>query len=361
MIIHWSLLATVTISGGLVTFFFKTKKQRNKVFLYFSFFLIFLLQAFRSPTVGTDTLAYESIFYNIRMNPKTAYPNLEIAYKLLNVAVSGVTDNPQALLAVVSLIILTGVGYFIYNNTDNTILAVILFITFNHYFTSMVSLRQYCALAIGINIYTVLKNEQSKKNYIKAIALLIIAFLFHQTSFVCAFFIIIFQFKKATKRNVIMWIAVAMVSFFSFDYILQIGFSLFSRFESYQILGHEKYRTASFGLLNGIFTIIKTGLVLLVFKLNENNKNNFCLYRLITIVLIGTAMSVFSTKVFLFFRFAYYFDIFLIILIPQVLQRISKNIRVFLTIGVYLFGCAYFLYQMLENNSKCVPYKFFWQ
>ena len=112
------------------------------------------------------------------------------------------------------MIILLGFGYFIYQNSSNTFWPVFLFITLDHMFVSMYSLRQYCAIAISINIYTILRKGTSVKAYIKAVTLLIIAMMFHTTAIICVLFIAVFMLGKISKNRILLFVLTGLLATF---------------------------------------------------------------------------------------------------------------------------------------------------
>lgn len=163
MAVHIGLLIYICILGYI---FFKNgvSKSGNRYFVIVSFIAIFLIQSMRGLDVGADTPAYIRGYLNINsLTSSWESQNWEKGYVLLNKIVGTITgNNPYWLLAIISAVILTGIGYFIIENTtpaQSAFWPVFFFVTLNHYLTSMVSLRQYCALAIGINIYTVLSRR----------------------------------------------------------------------------------------------------------------------------------------------------------------------------------------------------------
>lgn len=363
MIILTMMLAIICVFG-IALFQNGVSKQKNRVFIVFAFAIMFLFQALRGETVGADTPAYINGFYKITQIANSwEKRNWELGYVLLNRIVGYFSDSPQILLAAVSAVILGFSAYFIAENTDNdesSFWPVFFFITLNHFLTAMVSLRQYSGLAIGINIYTVLRKDLSLKAYFKAFALLILAFLFHRSALVCGLIICLFWIKNIDRRTVLLVCAACVVVFVFFDSFLQIGFKIFPEYYDFATSNHPKYAGMEWGGVYTVFLLLKIILTMFVFMLCPRLQDNKELYRLLVLVLIGAGISLMTTKVGLIWRFGYYFDIFLILLIPKVLKRV-RDVGLAGYSICFLGGWGYYLFCLYTNNSRCVPYYMFWQ
>ena len=221
MYIYYILLFIISFLGFI---FFKdgTTPKRNKYFLICSFFLLFLVQSLRKYTVGVDVPTYVEGFYQIRNMPwnDCRLHDWEPLYAYLNKLIGCFTNRYSVLLSAASFIILVGCGYFIYKNSTNVFWPVFLFIVLDNFFISMYSLRQFCAIAIGINIYTVLKENTSVKNYIKAGILFLLAIMFHVTAFVCILFFAVFWAGKMSRFKLILWL---LIGIFGILYFSKIG------------------------------------------------------------------------------------------------------------------------------------------
>ncbi|MCB7337572.1 EpsG family protein [Enterocloster aldenensis] len=364
MAVHIGLLIYICILGYI---FFKNgvSKSGNRYFVIVSFIAIFLIQSMRGLDVGADTPAYIRGYLNINsLTSSWESQNWEKGYVLLNKIVGTITgNNPYWLLAIISAVILTGIGYFIIENTtpaQSAFWPVFFFVTLNHYLTSMVSLRQYCALAIGINIYTVLNKSTAMKSYVKSILLFGAAMSFHTSSIACLVIIWSFAIKQINQRTVLICIIACLIIYLNFDSLLYIAFKLFPRYYAYSEMGHTKFSGVAFSNTYTVFLAAKLGFTILVFMLNPILDTNQELYRLLLFSVIGAGISVMTTKVALIWRFGYYFDIFLILLIPKVIYRI-KSMKANMFFICFLAGWSYYLYLLFVNTAYCIPYHTFWK
>lgn len=370
MTIHIALLAVICLQG-IIFYRNGSDKKKNRRFVTLCFLEVLLIYALRRWDVGLDTLNYITGFLDIQQAPITGYANFwqvtywEPGYVLVNKIVGFFGPHQQLLLFGIALIILFGIGVFICENlssSESAFWPVFFFVTFNHYFTAMVSLRQYCALAIGINTYTVLKQEVTKKSLLKAAALLLVAMSFHTTSFVCALFVCTFLIRCINRKTVLQVSVISLVVFSLFNQVLEVFFLLFPQYVRYQESNHYKFAGVEFSFTYLALMVIKLALIAIVFFLNPQNKNNQELYRLSLFSIVSIGISFMTTKVHLMWRFGYYFDIMLVIFIGKTIARLQKKGQRAIGYSMALLvGCVYFWFLMKANNAGCIPYKFYWE
>ena len=201
MAVHVFLLIYVSVLGLIVFHKKPYSKRKNIWFVVLSFAAVFFVQSLRGDSVGLDTDDYTYAFWLVKNHLYTGSWEF-LSFKLMQLT-AVIFENPQVFLAVCSFIILYGVGIFIVKNTDHsdsTFWPVFLFIVLTQYFSTMNLLRQSLAMAVGCNIYTVLRRGINRRNLILSLILLIAAFMFHKSGIVCALLIIPFL-SKLTKRS----------------------------------------------------------------------------------------------------------------------------------------------------------------
>lgn len=359
LLVYIFAIAILIYRGG------KPSKQKNKVFVVMSFLSIVILESLRAETVGIDTNDYIYIFNLInRYSWIDAFTvtKHEVGYVFLNKLVGTFTSNPQFMLFAVSLLMMMNFGYFIYHNTDENeyaIWPVYFWITLNHLFTSMVSLRQYLALSIAVNIYTVLKKEFNRKNVITSVILLLVAMSFHTSAIFCILYFVVL-FIKQVDRKIILLTSVAsafILTFFSyFENLVLTLLPRYVRYREYQ----GRYVGRSITTINIVFILLKIAFAVLVFMLNPKREGNKDIYRLGCLSIISAEITTLTTQVYLLWRVGYYYDIFMILLIPKVLKRVStRTLRVFCYIAMIMFGLLYYYRQMYYNSAQDVPYRVF--
>jgi hypothetical protein len=81
---------------------------------------------------------------------------------------------------------------------------------------------------------------------------------------------------------------------------------------------------------------------------------------LLTVISVG--VNVWTTKIHLLFRFGYYYDVYYILFVPKYLKKIkSAYFKIAFSILFFVLGVGFFIFKLIANDARCVPYKFFWQ
>ena len=359
MTVHIVLLVYISFVGAVIYERRPYKDQMNKVFLSLSFFAIWLIEGLRGRSVGLDTNHYAIAFRRASIG---YFPERwEFFFYLLIKILTKISKDPQILFLVSSFLILTGIWVFIYNNTEDESSAfwpIFLFIVLTQYFSTMNLVRQSLAMAVGCNVYTVLKKDQSKKGFLKSAILVVIATLFHTSGLVCVLFMLPFLLK-INRKTITVGTAVIFGLLYLFPYVLRAFLWVFPRYLRY--IGGKWDTAGTSGVYNliGLFEFLI--IVICMVYLDPDKEDNKEIYRLIFIILFSLASILMQRRISLARRLGYYFELFLILLIPEFTSKWKAKIRTVIKIGVYILGWAYFIYQMTVSNARgCVPYYFYW-
>ena len=348
---------SVTVLGN------KRYVDHKALFLFFALIPLLLVHGLRAPSVGTDTIVYvksyplilKESFEQIRQS------SWELFFMLFNKAVGMFSDNPQTMIFFASCVIVLGLGLFIYKSLDgeeSAFIAMIVFFAFMHYVNSMNLLRQYLAMAFLMQIYWVLRKGITKKRLIIAILLIIMAMQFHSMSFIGIVVIIPFLFKRITKRHIFYVFIASVTAAFALDKLLSLFLRFFVQYQKYI----ESFRITGEGFgpyyIAGI--LVRIAFLYLVLKLAPDNEDNQELYRLSFIGVVSCALLLFKFQISLSLRLSYFLDIYFVVMIPKILNRIGKG-KVPVTALLVLYGIVSFLYILPSTERGCVPYLFFWQ
>ena len=128
----------------------------RKVYLFLSFSFIWALMAFRSPYVGTDTLAY-SEYYAIFANAGslTNALNEEFlsgdVFKFLSYFLGAVSASAAFYILWTSTFICIGIAIYIERTSKSIPMSIFLFLTLNLFFLSMNTGRQWLAVVLSLN------------------------------------------------------------------------------------------------------------------------------------------------------------------------------------------------------------------
>lgn len=362
MTVHIILLFAIMILGFITYATLKPSEKVNKRFIISSFFMVFLVQALRASSVGTDTDVYVRSFYLIdRASFDWHSSAWEPCYLWLNMLIGKLTDNPQYVLAVCSFLILFGIGLFIYKNMDHTKSAfwpVFFFMVFLHYPNSMNLLRQYIAMAFVLQIYWILRDVEGKKKYIISIVLLIIGVNFHTPSIIAALLFAPYLVKTVRRKVLVLIGFGVMVVIVMFNYLLPLVYLAFPQYLKYSSSSYMD--SDGFGPYYIAYALLILSLIIYVFTLPPDKPENKRIYRMTYITIISLGLLLLKNQVVLAQRTGYYFDIFIPLFIPEVVNRLGK-VKWPIYFLLLVYGVLCFISTIDSEARGCCPYLFFWQ
>lgn len=365
MLIYWILLFTIS-SIGMIQLISSDKstnfnKVQSNIFLLLSGLLLWIVSGFRGPYVGTDTLSYLSIYdFSVSLPVQRLIKDtfgIEKGYILLNKLLSVVFDNRYSIILFTSLLIIFGVLYFIKNNSSNLFMSVYLFITLYYFSVSMNIIRQFMVIAIFFIAYEKLK----KSKIISFVLLILLASTIHSTALIYLGVLLISKIKPSVKNMRVIGLTAATLTaiFYVSPSIIT---SISGRYSQYA--GTKFFEGNSVGGT----TIIWVAQIILYFcsmyilknnlELTESHKKSLFMFSVM--ILISVCIGIISTRIYIITRLIYYFDIFMIVLIPEIVNQLIRE-KLFAKYLIYLVLALYFLYNLRQGGSGVVPYEFVWQ
>ena len=369
MTVHIIVLLTITILGFFIYLSKSnlTMRRKNKLFVIISELCFFAVISLRSSSVGLDTWRYEYYFYKICDNPEY-YKRLgwEPLYVLINLFARRF-HSFQLVLIICAFITVMGFGYFLLKNTEDKESAfwfIYFYITLNLYFNSMHLIRQICAMAICVNIYTVLKKEVSLKSAVKCIVLLVMGLGFHITAVFSIVYIIPFVVKNLNRKTVRNLIVVSLAGMVGVSVAQRVILRYIPRFSIY--MNDDRLSTGRIGIFVLSMMALKIVMIALSLKLDPENPANKEMYRLTCIVVISTAFYILQTRTQFALRLGYYYEVFMLLYIPGFIRKLKTvRSRRVAYILMYAYGLIYFIYMLkfggARSNRGTVPYLFYWQ
>lgn len=211
--------------------------KRRKYYLFVVFSVFWFIMAFRSVSMGNDTVTYYNGYQSIAevANPFAfmKQSSLEDGYILYVWLLSQISSNPQLLFVVTSAIICTSVGQFADKYVGNLGIFCCLFVGMLHFDFLLSAVRQGLAIAFLLWAFSSLY----EKRKVRFVLLGITACLFHNSSVIFLVIAMLIMFFKSTKLHNVyftsMMFIVAYVCGMFLDQVLQFGLTLFPRYAYY--------------------------------------------------------------------------------------------------------------------------------
>lgn len=331
----------------------KNNKKQTKLFCNIILVLLILIQGLRSIDIGEDSIVYVEWFqrYIFLRDTKTIKEILllndgvDIGYKFLNIFISFFTSNYHVLFFIVSFLIIILIIKFIQYNVENAFLGILIFLGINFFITSMVSWRQF--IAIGFVIWQL--HFYLKKKYYLVLLFAILGFLFHDTSIIFSITLLFSFILAKYKINPIIILLLGIFVILFKEIFAKIVLIILPDLSFYNLFDGK----IKIGKMRMLMNFIEFVIVIYVYKYLKNEKNLMSVYMLCFSIILGI-LSLFVPYM---FRLNYYFDFFLIILIPEIAYYNKEKKWFFISIvsSCYVF----YIYYLSNNPGNTVPYKFF--
>ena len=327
----------------------KKYNKNNLMFCVLIFIIFTVIQGCRANNVGTDTSKYVNIYNIIKNLPWSSVIlkedfNLEIGFGLLMKILSSINLSARFFLIVVAMIINGALSYFVYKNSKNPLLSIIIFMGAEFFTLSFTALRQMLAVVIILNAYTFIKESKFKQ----AVFLIILASMFHTTALV---FLPVVLFKKISVNKkfliifVTLLILVQILGFPILEYIL--GNTYYGRYLNNGTIGE--------GIVQLLVIIVYTTLGLIIYyKCDKKPEYNTLILIMLTAILIQSL----TWKIQLLGRAMWYFYIFNMIYLPNLINEI-KGIKQKNILNVVVGGLSVAQYVLFSMDMyNVMPYYF---
>ena len=336
----------------------------SKVYIFLSFIFVWAIMAFRSPMIGTDTLAYSEYYVAIAGENSlvNAINNEFISgdfYKCIAYFMGMISQSPFFYIAWTSTLISLGISIYIYRISNWVVFSTFLFFTLNLFFISMNAGRQWIAISLALNaLLFIYKNSKSVKGWL----LLILAINIHNTIllFLPAFISIILVKKfGANKIIYLLFISFSMaLSIFSFVDITNV-LSYFPHYIMYVDGSNPD------GLLNNTGSgkiIIEYMLFLFVFFLyiikDRNSEGSVTFSKaVLPAALFSIIVGIMFSKNNLINRILIPYQCLFLVIIPYTVARYKGITRLVLCLFMSM-GLLFSYYLWMEGNlGDIIPYE----
>lgn len=342
-----------------------SQKNFNKVnfrYAIFVFFMLFIISGLRHVDIGNDSIAYSESFNDLYISNSfwdldgRFEPGYQYLSKFIKIYVSAETP---ALFIITSFLIQFFCVWFMYHNSKKLWLSIFLFITLRYFFFSVSAVRQGLALGLCLFAYEYLKRNKIKHFFIYVF----LASSFHFSALIFLVFPLFKNLKFTIKKALVIGLIASLV-FAVLSQVLTYVVPTISYGGDYLEQGVTDDFTSRLGaILIALFTLVGI-LFALYFKYHKSESEVGMRRYELWGVFFSFIIGVLAIKFGILMRFTYYFAMFSVILIPNVIASIRditiKKIVIPFWVIITLVYIMTILY-MRPEWYNFYPYKFFWQ
>lgn len=337
----------------LISILYKVKFINKLCYLVLVFFPLVYVQGGRKILIGYDTRFYEHTFltfYNIPFSsiietfPKTYvfdhYQSVETGYLLFNRLVGIFTNNPQVLLYIVACISCFCFLKFIYDNSLDPFWSVIILVCEGLYVNSFNMMRQILAISICLNAYTLFKKDK----IFWSLIIIVIAAQLHASSYIFLFILLMYWAIEKVNENFRKYFLVLPLIM---PFVLDIIGHIVPQYSGYTSGNLYDVSIGGISILWAIMIVIS-------FMPYSENKSNVEYIFSLTCYLIYVVLQILSIYITGTARISYWFEGFIMLLIPLSFAKLNNNlITLFLKMVLLsLLVLAYISFcSALVNNS----------
>ena len=355
------------------------KEVRDKRILILSMLAVFLLMALKAPTVGRDIDSYRRLYEMMQFRSWQNYDIswMEWGYELLTMVFVHVfhASFQMFMVCVYAFLYYSYYRFFKRYSQDFTT-SVLLYICFTFLTFDTSAVRTM--LGVGICLFAVpFAEKKGLKNTVIFFVITLLAAQIHKSAYI--FFVVYFVIKvKFSIRSAVLYVGIPalLLAFRSRLYVL-INLYLKTVSEAGSAVGGN--------MLIYIICLVLTGAIWYHFdrgagsnkSVAQNEEQMPSPYTAsgeeglivdyfnttglaMRLIYVGIIMQLFAANSVLA-RMAQYMQIFILILVPNNLSRLSTRSRIIMKMLLYAFAIIYFWYFSLAANAlDIVPYKFFW-
>lgn len=373
MIIY--IISAICILLYTIVFNVNKTNRRKKIFLCFSFGILFFIAAVRKYTVGTDlNIVYKPIFDVVKSTSWTELKNIkiEIGFIYFLKILSCISEDIQLVIFITSFIIYSAYAVFIYKNSEDVGLSTVLFILLNTYLMSMNIIRQELAIAIILYFFGFLK----KKKYLIFSIIVFIATLFHSSALFFLILIPLGNIRVKKQYFIYSFIVIAIICIYigplvnSFSGILSIE-SNNKDYSTYLLnnrhgVGYINTSSISEFIVALLIYIIVAYYYVLLRKSCNNMNKKIDMYNE-NIEIFGTMLYfLFVTSTFkmnVISRLSYYFLPIVLIALPKAIsksiRRDNKRIIIYSIYGLLLIKYIFTVVILADTLYGVTPYRTF--
>lgn len=329
------------------------RKRNDRCYVILVTVQFLLLSALRATTVGADTQYYIEYFQTIDDN--YTWPQMvsylaggflgerrwfEPLFTLFVKCVHMFTGNPQIFLFVIAIIIMMPLGKFIYDNSRNVALSFMIYMCLFFQCFGITAVRQSLALSIAVlGGYHFVKEQKIWKFFI----CVLVGMLFHVSAIIILPLYFVYHYKPSKVAKAV-YIGIVLLLFMFHDQMIEV----ISAVTGFAYAGSEGAKAFNMVIIMLAITLFCLWKYDKLIEMRDENKG------IMNAVLLGTLILPLSQVDSVYMRLSYFYYMFLMILIPEILLLFPKKWKNIFTVCAYAGMIALFARHGLQ-------YSFFWQ
>lgn len=355
MAIYLVYFSLILIVPALCSNFYKNKEKAQTVALKILVFLVYLILALKGNNVGNDIQNYKEWFEITKTYPFNdfSYCYMENGYILLMKIFSFSGFSFQTFTAIIYLIILIPLYFFIKKYSSDIMLSMMIWFCLDYFAFSCSGIRQAAAMSICLFSYMLLTQNKSVKYFLLSVVILLIAASIHKSALLFSPVLIV-TYSRNRFFTYTAFLIASIILLINPHILIDLN-------QEYEMTKYGYDKNLTIGLMF-VFEVIMFVFYLISIKINKTRVGDKgLLWELAVILIYGLILSVALSGAILM-RVVSYELIFLIVVMPRAINSWEKNTRMIIkTVYVMvLFYCLYYL-DLVPKTLNIVPYHFFFE
>lgn len=330
----------------------------KKIYMSIATVILVLFVGFRSVDVGSDTAMYKRIFdwavdgtSFIKEYFSWHSGAVEPLFYIITYGCAKIL-NFQIYLLILAIISVVPIMYIIYKYSDNAFYSLFLYISFGYFSFALSGVRQ--AIAIGLCMFAF---DAAIENKIKKyVIILVVAVLIHKTAllFIPVYFLA--NIKKGKDYKFVF--AVILVFVFLMRTPLYKLLNLFAR-QSFDLASSDQGGYRMFLVM--LFTVAIGWFYYYRFISKKDDTSKDLSWLLLLMISVSALMWPIANLNAELNRMYYYYHIFIILYIPNLLKSINRKEHFLLLLMFLTIGCYYLQVYIINGQLNYYPYIPFWK
>lgn len=318
-------------------------------------FLLILILSLKDVSVGTDTKNYYYLFMYDHGFPDYNAGNeagKELAFQFLRYICYNLNLGWIGFSVVVSCLIVVPMCIFFYKYSENVWSAFFIYMTIGLFGMNVSGIRQ--SIAVSMVLLGIMYLYRNK--YLVFIFFVFLGYLFHTSALFALSIIVVPFIKYRSKQQMTLLLALPLLA-------RVFGFLLFGALSSYMYERYVDYLSADMAM-NPILEIMWICILAFAYwtlmRSKEITQSDFIIYILLLLFVSSIELS---NTVYMAVRLSFYFEIAVMVAIPNLLAKYkTRENRLLLSGMIYSLCLVSFVIQSFGSDTLSIfKYKFFWQ